>query len=557
MQVGSNPVSLSGVRQFVRVGPYAGVPALRKTPRVAEPAWHRAARRQRSQDRALVYFAKATQRLDHHHGSSSGMAWADVVRKPSLNQWLREQGFVDEVVDAVQKSRLASADIDRLKQLRKQARGQDGKLSHAQQRSLKASGVRFKDGKLLHLTIDSSPGGALTGDQVRAKGRQQKGGDSAQVASLQKQVAELTALVKKGMSSMDEPMGLAETARHAPDSTVARTTKGKACHVCGSKGHLKADCPQAQVICKLEQWLDVLTGGACLLPSELKDQQVQEVKGRLEALRAETAQAKEQAILPEHLVSTRRAEAKRRYEALAAARQSLEQHESLMAEMQAEEERLRQAVAAEAMAYKQAEAALESAQRRMAETAGPQRESVAAPREEPAAPRPPALSQQGAAALELLRSQLAGLGSVNTVQDAEAAHQRAIQEATTAGQAPPSALAFVLDMLGKRGLEQLELVRFDIAKQTIEEVPAATAPSVPAAERPTAVVVATERPRREGGLGDNPRLPQRDLVKELPPRGVVEAAALARRVEARAQLRAGAPTTDPLWAAVNTIAGTQ
>ncbi len=145
---------------------FAPVPVVRRpsaTPRRAEPAWHRAARRQRAQDRALVFLAKAAHRLDAHHGSQSGMAWDTVGkkkdRKPSLNAWLRDQGFADEVVQAVQQSKLSKTDIERLTDLRRQARGDGGKLSRAQCHVLQPAKVKFSGGKLLNLKIDGTPGG--------------------------------------------------------------------------------------------------------------------------------------------------------------------------------------------------------------------------------------------------------------------------------------------------------------------------------------------------------------------------------------------------------------
>ncbi len=62
-----------------------------------------------------------------------------------------------------------------------------------------------------------------------------------------------------------------------------------------------------------------------------------------------------------------------------------------------------------------------------------------------------------------------------------------------------------------------------------------------------------ERPRDEGGLGDNQRLPQR-VLKPLPrecARDNLEAMAAARRAVARERLR-GPPVLDPLWAAIRT-----
>ncbi len=527
------------------------------TPRGLEPAWHRAARRQRSHDRALVYLAKAAHRLDSHHGSHSGMAWekqksAKVGKPVSLNTWLQSQGFSEAVVTAVQHGKLHVDDVKRLLQLRSAARGSNGALSKAQRRQLLPNKVGIKGEKLVNFKTDGAPGGALKG------GRQEGHADKSEMARLKKQIEDLTALVKLSAPAEDAPMDPVGDGQRCSASTSRRAANGKACHVCGSMEHLKADCPNALEVRKLEEWLEVLRGDACLLPPELKTQHEKETVARLDALRAEAAQAKELAVLPEQLLRTRRAEVKKRADALVAARQQLEQQENLLEDVQAEAERLRGTVAFESEAFKAAEAALEKA----LGSVGPCTAARPAP---PATavttllPPSPALSPQGAAALEGLRGQLAGLGSAATVQEAEEAHRCAVAAAQEAGRTPPSILAFVLELLGERGLEQLELVRFDIAKGTMDAaaVPCPTVAVAPAqaAELPERPL--HERPRAQGGLGDNPRLPQRPPLKEPPAMAMRAAAAAtveAMRAEGRLHLRAGAPARDPLWAAIHTAA---
>ncbi len=505
-----------------------------------------------------MFFAKAAHRLESHHGSQSGMAWETVKpAKPekaeSLSSWLRSQGFSDDVVQAVREGKMGGADIEQLKHLRNAARN-GGALSKAQLRSIKPQQVLLKQGKLVNFSK-----GAFAG--VREK-REKIAGGNEEVATLKKQVAELRKMVQtaktasSSVHSEDAVMQRAEAGQRRSESAAGRAANGKACHVCASKDHLKADCPHAMEMRKLEEWLGVLRGEACLLPPESRTQSERETVARLESLRSEVAQAKERAVLPEHLLRARRAEVKKCSDALAAARQQLERQEDLLAEVETEADRLRSLVATEAAAYKQAEAALEETLK----SVGPRATACPAPPVPPApVPPAPALSPQGAAALEELRGRLAGLGSASTIQAAEAAHQREVAAAQTEGREPPSLLAFVLTLLGEQGLEQLELVRFDIAKAVAPAAPAPTAPAaaevpcpVDTAE-PTAAPLLPNRPRAQGGLGDDARTKQRTL-KPLPrdcARDHAEAVAIARRTEAREQRM---PVRDPLWAAIHTAA---
>ncbi len=62
----------------------------------------------------------------------------------------------------------------------------------------------------------------------------------------------------------------------AAEAAKPTSGKGKACHVCGSREHLKADCPSAQEISRVEAWLVALQRDSCLLPPEVQAQQVLE-----------------------------------------------------------------------------------------------------------------------------------------------------------------------------------------------------------------------------------------------------------------------------------------
>ena len=89
----------------------------------------------------------------------------------SLSAWLREQGFVTSVTDAVQKSKLATSNIGRLKKLRDIAQGEAGKLSKAQVRSVKPANVDLVKGKIVNLDINAAPGGVAVGDGCAGSGK--------------------------------------------------------------------------------------------------------------------------------------------------------------------------------------------------------------------------------------------------------------------------------------------------------------------------------------------------------------------------------------------------
>lgn len=542
-----NPVPCLGYGSL-RVSPYAGYPAIcsTATPRVAEPAWHRAARRQRAQDRALTFFAKAASRLDEHHGSSSGMAWADVVRNSSmvsasLSSWLRDNGFLDEVTEAVRQTKLVKADVQRLKQLREQARGDAGMLSKAQLRSLKPQNVHFKDGKLLNLTVDGSPGGAPRGGKVKGKGTKSKSAapasSEAELVALRAQVSELMAHIRSGT-----PLVAAGAAATEPRSSQSRGGKVKTCHTCGSKDHLRAKCPVEQEIAKLERWQSLLQDDSCPLAPEHRNQQLHAAGARIDALKRETEEAKERSILPEQLVGARRAELQTRAEALSAARQRLEASENECDRLQALIETQRQEVDTEVQAFRKAEEALEEAQRRLS---GAVSETMAAPPAPQTAPVPPnTLSARGLEALKSLEAHIKGLTEGANMQLIDEEYQQL--EAAAAGRPIQSKLAFVLDKLKREGARQLQIVGFELSKEPepmVAEIASATLAAPPPA-----------RPRAEGGLGDHPRMPIRAPVREFP--GPYQGHKVAAEARARGLHRTAPLTKDPLWVAVNTtVAG--
>ncbi len=469
----------------------------------------------------------------------------------SLSAWLQAQGFSGEVTTAVQQGQLDKAEVERLKQLRASARGATGEaLSKAQKRDIQPPKVLVRKGKLVNF-MGVLPVG--DGKSVKKAGGQNGG---AEMVALRKEVAELKALLRQSAapaanaSQLDADMAMGNSAP-LPGPALAGKPRTRACHVCGSLEHLKAECPCSLEMRKQERWIEMLNGDECLLSAELRDAQLAEAQAKLEALRAQAAEAKDRAILPEHLVSTRRAELKKQSEALAAARKKLEEHEAVMRDLQEEVEELGKTVAAEAQAFRQAESALEEAQRRFAQSVqSVQAELVpavstpgAAPAMVPSAlptqpPPAPALSLLGTEAMNGLLAQLEQLASAASIKAAEEEYVQLLQAAPAAGEEHPTLLKFVLQRLSQQGTAKLNVVRFDISKE-VREVVSDGSGAV------AAVPVVATRPSRPlvqiTDLADGARLPQRQAAKELPQSAVTAGAAKtaeAHRREARAQLHA-------------------
>ena len=118
---------------------------------------------------AMTHFARASLRLDSHHGSSSGMEWqaAKAGRAPSLSAWAKAQKFSDAVTEAAQSGKLDTSGIKHLKQLRSDARGETGALSNAQRRSIRPELFSVKCSKLVS---PAPPGGAPGKRKVTADG---------------------------------------------------------------------------------------------------------------------------------------------------------------------------------------------------------------------------------------------------------------------------------------------------------------------------------------------------------------------------------------------------
>ena len=469
------------------------------------------------------------------------MAWQSVPssKKDSLNSWLKAQGFSSEVTSAVQKSQLDKGDVGRLQQLRNSARGDGGALSKAQRRSIAPAKILVHGNKLVNFV-----GGLPVGDG-KPKGTTSDRASGSEMNALRQEVTELKRLLRA--ASSPDPLGEA-TAAGAPAAARPQNgaTKIKTCHTCGSTQHLRADCPVAQEVSKLERWQSHLEEDSCMLSPDLKEQQLAGVRARLATLERESTEAKERSVLPEKLLSSRRAEVQKRADALAAARQRLEASEEQYAKLKDQIEEQHQVVNTEAVAFRQAEDALEDAQRRLAGPVPAVSEEGPAPPPPPVPVPPNTLSARGLEALAALEDHINNLTEGTTMQLIEEEYQQ-LQEAA-AGRPVQPMIAFVLDKLQREGARQLQVIGFELSKAPVAMV---------AEVAPTARVVPPERPRAEGGLGDNPRLPVRGPLKELPAadsKDTAAAVALAKRAEARASglPREKAPPKDPLWVAINT-----
>ena len=98
----------------------------------SEPAWHRRARAKRSTARLFLKLHKSELLLRSHH-SAQRPAKA-VSAMVGLGRWceLDKQAVPTEICRAIRDSKVCQEDIDRLKLLQKEARGEDGNLSGSQ-----------------------------------------------------------------------------------------------------------------------------------------------------------------------------------------------------------------------------------------------------------------------------------------------------------------------------------------------------------------------------------------------------------------------------------------
>ena len=420
------------------------------------------------------------------------MAWqtAQSGRKRSLSAWLRAQGFAEEAASAVQRSKLDSGDVARLKQLQASARGSGDMLSRVQLRDVKPETVQIVGGKLANSSRAALSPGKLTGGKVASVSV-----CNSEVAGLRKQIEELTARLESAVS----PPKVATPA--APWKDAKGVSPPKACHACGATDHLRAACPLVLDLQRCEAWLEILQGETCLLPKDTLDEQVREAIAKQDALKAKLAAAKEKTVLPEHVLSERRAEAKKRAAALANARAKLEANELRVRQLQAEGADLQKEVDAQTAAFREAELALEEAQQKVVASIDPPR----------IAPR---LSAQGTNAVAALTAHLANLASPENISRAEEEHRSTVAAAEANGSTAPSLLEFVLQRLSCEGSKQLDIVQFDLAAAPVPTAAAVEAASPPAVS-PSGVM------QDEGG-----RLPARLPPKALPT-GAAKAQAMA------------------------------
>ena len=97
---------------------------------------------------------------------------------------------------------------------------------------------------------------------------------SGELAQLRGQVATLTAQLQAAKAPGQQPPSPGQGGSKMPSKQVTTKT----CHVCGSGSHLKAECPHALEVHKLQQWLEVLQSDSCMLSPQLREQQLAEAQ---------------------------------------------------------------------------------------------------------------------------------------------------------------------------------------------------------------------------------------------------------------------------------------
>ena len=230
--------------------------------------------------------------------------------------------------------------------------------------------------------------------------------------------------------------------------------------------------------------------------------------------------------------------------------------------MLAEGARLQSVVHEEAEAFRQAESALEEAERRLAASiVKPWQANMAAPPPPLVAPVPPnTLSARGLEALHALEAHVNGLTSGDNMARMEQEYQQL--QAAAAGRPVQSLLAFVMDRLQREGARQIQVVGFELSKEpapmVAEASPAAAELAVPMCSMGASAVVAPAGPLAPDQLGEA-------LAAHEQPHGVqaasraplkpVKAPVLAMKPTAgRSQHHSAVPTRDPLWVAMHTAA---
>ena len=158
------------------------------------------------------------------------MSWqtADGHGKSSLSAWLQAQGFIDTVTSAVRKGELDKPDVERLKQLRVDARGDGGVLSHAQKRSVKPQQVSLRRGKLVYFQVAPPVG----------EGRTAKETDQphSEIAALRQELKALKESLRPTKRSGRKCFGCGQMGHLLASCPLS-------CSGCGERGHLAADCP--------------------------------------------------------------------------------------------------------------------------------------------------------------------------------------------------------------------------------------------------------------------------------------------------------------------------
>ena len=148
---------------------------------------------------------------------------------------------------------------------------------------------------------------------MQRKDASDSGCDAGEVATLKNEIQDLRAMMVCCVAGeAQEPAQHRSSGYAQPISASRQGASGKSYYICGSADHLKAQCPQAQEMRRVESWIAVFAGQRVLAPSGSQDSSgfLESAVGAPCGSQAEGRRVRwERAVLPEHLLSTRRAEA--------------------------------------------------------------------------------------------------------------------------------------------------------------------------------------------------------------------------------------------------------
>ena len=443
-------------------------------------------------------------------------------RQPSLSEWLHTNRFRAETVNQVFAGTTPQPLLAKLKRIRQEAAGPGGCLSRSQQRShtaLLRPGTAGDTPAVRGATGDSS------GQANAVKALERKLADAIRRAETAEKRAPSSVIITEvdvggTQAGGDSAGSQAAGQQQHPSGKAAWATK--TCHLCGGADHLQAKCPLAADVRKAESWLVTLRGDMCDMEPERKEEAIRAGEARLQRLKEQAVAAKAKTVLPEQLMSQRRAALKSASEKLARAKSALETHETKLATLQAETERLRTTVA-------ECSAQESSAQALLAEVLPVDPPTHQATDQQAA----PDVREAG----EQLMNLAASASQLGTAENLAKAYQRMVDADPDAEHIP--LLAFGLREFGatlEMGLRALagQLRQQDSGGTVGAAVLPPGAQAAVAPRRPTAAAP-------PGADGDGSRLPTRQPTKHperASARDMAVAGALAQRSEERTQLRA-------------------